>query len=160
MTIDPRILPEAFCTYYEALYVKSVIDGGVDGGGDGRAGSHPLNGTRAEVGIADGKVPRGGVRHSSGHVDTVAAGSSGPKMKQVGKTSKFLRDEAAWNARIKIDKRLRQMAREIRDILDGKSEKVAGRRICTGRCKRLTENSWNFCANCGGATREMDSSDD
>lgn len=157
--MDARILPPSFCEVYEALYVVALSDGGVDGG------NHPLNGSAAEVDVATGKVPgnrlAGGWRTNSGQADIVGLrkAGTGKAAKMVGKTAKTMRDERMWEYRVKIDKRLRRLAREMRDVLEGVDIGHAARRICAGRCHRLGDFDWKFCSNCGGPMRELDESD-
>lgn len=145
--MDSRILPESFCDAYEALHVKAFRDGSGDD-------NHPLNGNAGALEKASG-APVGQWRESSGTVTSIGA-MGAAKMKQVGKTSKFMRDERAWKAKIKMDKRLRRMAKEMIAIVDGTSPKAASHRICSGKCKRLGDYEWKFCANCGGPMREME----
>ena len=155
--MDSRILPDQFCDAYEALWTKAFTEGGVDGGGPEGRGNHPLNGNTAALGRADGK-PVGQWRVSSGETTTIDK-TGGPGRKQVGKTSRFLKDEAAFRMKTRVDKRLRAISREISAFLDGRKLKVVAFRICTGRCRKFGDAEWNFCANCGGPMREVEEND-
>lgn len=156
--MDSRLLPEGFVSAYETLVSRALNDGS---GMDGHAVSESSEG-RGGIGKADGS---GGIRwrNDSGQSDTVGGGGYGrairgkAQVKVVGKTSRGMRDERLWRVRVLVDKRLRQMGREIAAALEGVDTRIAGRRICGGRCRRLGQTDWNFCPNCGGQMREMDS---
>jgi hypothetical protein len=151
---DARLLPEAFMTAYEALHVRSFSDGS----GSER---HPLSGRAAEIERADGKG-KDLWRTSSGQVSSIGSrrvggGGSG---KTVGKTSKFLGDERAWEFKRKIDKRLRRMAKEILAELDSRGSHAGGaerglHRRCAGKCGKLGDSDWLFCARCGSPMAEV-----
>lgn len=158
-----QMLPEAFASAYEALYVSAFRDGDVDGGGDGGRSSHPMSGRGDEIGRATGKVGEGRVRRvrdSTNQVDVVGtkvksgSGRSGGG-KDSAKTSAFLRNERMLHEKEKVDKRLRRMAREIVAMLDGSGVKNEQRR-CTGRCRRLGQTDWMYCPHCGGPMAEVD----
>lgn len=147
MTFDPRILPETFVNVYEALYCKALDDG--------------MGGSRAAetafLGKADGK-PVGQWRVSTGEMTSMDK-IGGPGTKQVGKTARTMRDERAFRLKVKIDKRLRAMAREINAFLDGVDKRLATQRVCAGRCKHFGDAEWNYCPSCGGPMRELEKSD-
>jgi hypothetical protein len=82
---------------------------------------------------------------------------SGPKNKQVGKTSRTLRDERAWKLKQKIDRDLRRLAAKIRAFEEGRNIDFAGQRVCAGRCKRFGDAEWTYCCHCGGPMREIES---
>lgn len=158
--VDARLLPDQFVTAYEALHVLALNDG---------TGSenHPLSGRADEVGVATGK-DHGGKGPRRGSMDTYLKNKTGPaRSKKVGKTSRFLGNERAWHGKRRIDKRLRKMAKEILLMVDDLQNGGTGRvkeadlfRVCSGRCKKFCEDSWKFCPNCGGPTREMDKGND
>lgn len=148
--MDPRILPESFVAVYEALWVRALDSG------DGTS-NHPLSGRGAELEMPGGKAT-GQWRVSSGETTTVGR-KNGPELKTVGKTARTMRDEAAFRLRTKIDKRLRQMAREIGAFLDGQEVKIAAYRICTGKCKRFGDKDWTYCPNCSAPMREVEKDD-
>ena len=151
--MDSRILPDLFTTMYEVLYARGLHDGTM-------GESHPLSGLGAELEIADGK-PANQYRTSTSQVTSIGK-KTGPKKsatKRVGKTARTMREERMWKYRQKVDKRLRKIAREIADVLDGKPERLAAARRCTGKCQRFGDDDWVFCARCGGPMREVDNSD-
>lgn len=167
--MDARILPDAFGVWYEALHVKALRDGS---GSD----RHPLRGDGETTGSLDddgGAVLSGALEKAEGKPvgqwrvstgeSTSLGKSPGPKMKQVGKTSRFMGDERAWAFKRKIDKRLRRIAKEIHVELDKLERGVGGpeplARRCAGKCGRFGEPTWHFCANCGGPMREVEASD-
>lgn len=147
MTMDPRILPEQFVAVYEALYCKALDDG--------------MSGSRAAetagLGKADGK-PVGQWRVSTGETTSMDK-IGGPGTKQVGKTARTMKDERAFRMRVKIDKRLKNMAREINAFLEGTSTKVINQRVCAGRCRKFGDYEWSYCPRCGGPMRELENTD-
>lgn len=147
--MDARILPEQFLLAYEGLTARALTDGS--------GSNHPLSGRDAELGKADGK-PTGQWPEKTSDVTSIGQ-VGGPKTKQVGKTSKFLADERAFRLKRKMDKRLRAMAREMMAFLEGANEKQAGlaaSRLCTGKCRKIGDGEWLFCARCGGPMRDME----
>lgn len=147
--MDSRILPEMFCTAYEAVCVQALDDG--SGGGN-----HPLSGRAAELGRAEGKPTGQWPVKSDEKVSIGQKSGPGSSLKTVGKTSKFLRDERAFRLKQRMDKRLRAMAREMMAFMDGKEIRAAVSRVCTGKCKKLGDAEWMFCARCGGPMRDLD----
>ncbi len=149
MGMDSRLLPQSFVDAYEALQARALTDGS--------GSNHPLSGRDAELGKADGK-PTGQWPEKTSDVTSIGQ-VGGPKTKQVGKTSKFLADERAFRLKRKIDKRLRGLGREMMAFLEGASEKdaaAAASRLCTGKCRKIGDGEWVFCARCGGPMRDMD----
>jgi hypothetical protein len=149
--MDGRILPEPFQLAYEQLWARSLGDSGPGAG----VGNHPLSGQSGILGRASGKVENAGWRTSSGEADMVGQ-IAGPKNKQVGKTSRTLKDERAFRFKQKVDKDLRRIAAKINAFQDGRNSELAGQRVCEGRCKKYGEIEWSFCARCGGPMRDLD----
>jgi hypothetical protein len=145
-----RALPEHFVANYEALWVKSMDSG------DGTS-NHPLSGRAAELEIPGGKAT-GQWRVNSGEATTMGR-RNGPELKTVGKTSRTMRDERAFRLKAKVDKRLRQIAREISAFLEDRPTKMATHRICAGKCKRFGDKDWTYCPNCSGPMREVEADD-
>lgn len=145
-----RALPDSFVAVYEALWVKSLDSG------DGTAG-HPLSGRGADLEMPGGKAT-GQWRVSSGEATTLGR-RNGPELKTVGKTARTMRDERAFRLKTKIDKRLRQMAREISAFLEGTDLRAATQRVCAGRCKKFGEKDWSYCPSCGSPMREVENGD-
>jgi len=153
--MDGRILPEPFQVAYEMLWARSLGDGGPGAG----VGSHPLDGSAGAVGVAGkggpgGKVENAGWRLSSGQAEKAVGRNAGPQKKSVGKTSRTMRDERAFELKKKVDRQLRRIAAQIRAFEDGRKIESAGQRVCTGRCKRFGDGEWTYCAHCGGPMRE------
>lgn len=147
--MDSRILPELFTSTYEALYLKSLDDG--------MAGMGSRNDEKAALGIAEGK-PTGVARVSSSEVTSV--GKLGPgSSKLVGKTSRTMKDERAFRLKVKVDKKLRAIAREVQAFLEHRDMRLAAARVCAGKCKKFGDAEWTYCARCGGPMREVESSD-
>ena len=153
-----RMVPDSFGTAYEQLWAAAYSDGGVDGGaGLGGGGNHPLNGKAGELGREAGK-PTGQWPVRSSEVTSVGGKSSGPgsSLKAVGKTARTMRDERAFKLKVKVDKRLRKIAREVLASLEGRNVLAATQRVCAGRCKKYGEVDWTYCAHCGGPMREIE----
>lgn len=148
--MDARILPDSFAGAYEALYARALSDGVGD--------NHPLSGREGILGKDPGK-PIGQYRVSTGESTSIGK-LGGPKTKQVGKTSRFLKDEGAFRLKRRVDKQLRKIAREVHAYLEGdKKWQSAGSRVCAGKCKRFGDGEWNYCARCGGPMREIEDED-
>lgn len=161
--MDSRFLPDGFVDAYEALCGRALNDGSGMEGRPTREESEGAGGIGKETGSL---AARGGnVRVSSGAETIVGGKGTGrawrgkAQVKIVGRTGRGMRDERMFQAKVRIDKRLRQLGREIMDLLDGKDIKSAGRRICAGKCARLGQGDWSYCPNCGSAMRELDSGD-
>lgn len=124
-----------------------ALNDGVAVGGDQAARDSAL-------GKADGK-PVGQWRVGSGEVTSIDR-TVGPKNRQVGKTSRTLKDEKFFNFKVKTDKKLRRLAREILALLEDRGPEMAGMRVCAGRCRKFGDGEWVFCARCGGPMREIE----
>lgn len=73
----------------------------------------------------------------------------------------LVRSERFVEYRRRLDKRLRRISREILAELNPDSENgskigVPTVRICSGKCKKIGDVEWLFCARCGGPMREKD----
>lgn len=148
--MDARILPDLFATMYEALTLRALDDG--------MSGMGRRNDASAELGLSDGK-PTGDARVSSG--ETTSVGKLGPrKAKLVGKTARTMRDERMFGHKVRVDKKLRAMAREIEALLEGRDVRIMNVRVCAGKCKKFGDSEWTYCARCGGPMREVDSDSD
>lgn len=153
-----RMLPTQFVDAYEALCVDAFNSGGgMDGASCGVMDEHGDGGAveAAVVGKANGQAV-GQWRTSSGQATSIGAVRPGKaSFKKLGKTSKGLKTEKSFNAKRKVDKRLRQIAREIFAVLEGTPSKSGNGRVCTGRCKRLGDSDWLYCPNCSGPMGEV-----
>jgi hypothetical protein len=92
------------------------------------------------------------------------------------KSSVLMRSEWASLLKERTDRKLRKIARELKNALDedddelrmGAASKGVGgkngvggrsaapRRRCSGRCGKFGESDWLYCARCGGPMNEMD----
>lgn len=133
------MLPGDFVDQYEALFLSVWSPPGVAGG--------------VRVGDVNGETPVATKwRVSSGQVETRGVAST----KGRGSTSKGLgvKNVRAEATKQWADRRLRKLAREIRDRLNDGEARL---RRCTGpRCRRLAEDTWNYCPSCGSRTEEVD----
>lgn len=133
------LLPQAFLDEYEALYLSVWSNPGMSG---------------LRIGDADAESPVANKwRTSSGQVET--RGTASPKGS--GSTSKGLgvKDSRAEATKDWADRRLRKLAREIRDRMSDDAGSTVRR--CTGpKCRRLAEDTWNWCPSCGAPTEEQD----
>ncbi len=158
-----RMMPHQFVDAYEALCVEAYNSGGgidglpTGGGGVGSGSGGESVGMDGGLGKADGRA-QGQWRTDSGVETTIGTVKVGKaQFKRVGKTGNGMRDERAFRMKTRVDKRLRSIAREILANLY-ESEKFSSiSRVCTGRCKRIGESDWLFCARCGGPMTENDS---
>lgn len=93
------------------------------------------------------------------------------------KSSVLMRSEWASLLKERTDRKLRKIARELKNALDeddelrmdaaskgvggkdgvgGKNGRSATRRRCSGRCGKFGESDWLYCARCGGPMNEVD----
>lgn len=130
------LLPAEFLTAYEVLYLE-VWQG--SGGG-------------VRVGDPEGETPRA-TRWRTSTNQTETRGTASTKGR--GSTSKGLGIKSTRAAATKewADRKLRKIAREIQMRMSDEDGRV---RRCAGRCKRLAEDTWNYCPNCGAQTEEVD----
>jgi hypothetical protein len=133
------LLPEQFLTEYEMLWHQVWRAPGLSGG--------------VRIGDESAEVPRAvRWRVSSGQTETRSTAST----KGRGSISKGLgiRDTRAEATKQWADRQLRKVARGIRDRL---SDETAPMRRCTGaRCRKLSEDTWNYCPFCGSPTEQVD----
>lgn len=82
-------------------------------------------------------------------------------MKGRGSISKGLgvKDTRAAATKEWADRKLRKIARELRERMT--DDGSMGIRRCTGpNCRRIAEDSWNWCPFCGAATEQYDGPQD
>lgn len=131
------LLPGDFLDQYEHLYMAVW----------------PI-GSGVRIGDVDAESPvatKWRVRTS----ETETRGTASPKGH--GSTSKGIgvRDVRAAATKDWADRRLRKLAREIKARMT--DDGSVGMRRCTGpRCRRLAEDTWNYCPACGSSTEEWD----
>lgn len=132
------LLPSDFVDAYEVLFLESW-------------GNGPGHGS-VRIGDVDGESPVATKwRTSTNQVETRGTAST----KGRGSTSKGLGPKNSRAAATKqwADRRLRKLAREIQMRL---SDEDAPQRRCAGKCRRMAEDTWNYCPNCGAPTEEME----
>lgn len=143
-----RMMPGQFVDAYEAMVAAAFNSGG---GMDGVAGV-----SVGELGKADGRA-QGQWRVSSSDVTTIGTVAA-TSVKQVGKTARTMRDERFFRLKVKIDKRLRGIAREVLASLNA-TDLNSCLRVCSGRCKKIGDSEWIYCPRCGGPMAELDDSE-
>ena len=123
-------LPRDFIQAYERLFDTALK---ADNGEDGKA-----RGQTAGADLGKAKVTKNGAG------PTVGGGA--PKRY---KKAWFIQDTRALNAKTRIDKRLRMIAREIEEELTFiGADPVKGQDQC-GKCKLFLQVAWRFCPQCG-----------
>jgi hypothetical protein len=69
----------------------------------------------------------------------------------------LMRSEWASDMRVKVDRKLRKIARDLKNMLDDDSKRRSYvRRRCAGQCKKFGEADWLYCAKCGGRMEQVD----
>lgn len=137
-------LPEKFVHAYEALVDLGYGEKRLDASGAMGAPANPRAGAR-----------RSAPRLKSSEVSkTIVSSNFGNGGTPSGVSFK---SEIAVDYRRKIDRRLRRLAREIKLFLDedGTAHR-SGQRKCSGKCKKIGEPDWVYCARCGGPMIEED----
>lgn len=129
------LLPEQFLTEYEVLWLEAW---------KGLAGGVRIGDENAESPVALKW------RMSTSSVETRGTAS----VKGRGSTVKGLgiRSSRAHATKEWADRKLRKLAREIRARMN---DEDLGIRRCTGaKCRRLAEDTWNYCPHCGSPTQD------
>lgn len=140
-------LPKKFVHLYEQLCDNAYGERRLDGS----------SATRRDTGGGRATAKRGSGRLNSGQVDKTLVASTGGKTKNHAEIA--MKSEAAVDFRRLVDRRLRRLAREIEDFLRGDEAVKAGRRKCGGRCRKIGDADWIYCARCGGPMQEVDGSE-
>ena len=123
----PKILTEA----YELLWCESYGTGMISIGDP--------------IGIhGTGKAFRG--RWDSDQVETRAGATAKKKLSASQKN--VIKNPRAYAEKIKIDKRLRQLGRDVEDFLNKVQKQPTWVMKCT-KCRKMGEDDWKFCARCG-----------
>lgn len=138
-------LPKKFVFFYELLADLAYGERRLDASG----AMAPSEGGRQKVKKSNGRTSTNGV-------DKTLAASGRGKSKNHGEIQ--FKDERAVDFRRLVDRKLRRIAREIEEFLaggDGSSLR-SGKRRCSGRCGKIGDPEWMFCARCGGPMMEVD----
>lgn len=141
------LLPQDFADVYVEVFHAALA--GADGGAGARGEAQAqASGTMRASGKArndsKGRGDTGGAR---GRAHGRAARSTGRKYRKIF----IVRSEKAFRVKERADKRLRQLAREMRLQLTERDEsewKARSRRACP-TCKQFTNIEWRFCPTCG-----------
>lgn len=134
------LLPGEFLDQYESLFLQVW-------GPPGMAGGVRVGDVQAESPVAVKW------RVNSSQVETRGTAS----LKGRGSVSKGMgvKDLRAAATKEWADRKLRKLGREIRARL---SDDEGGIRRCTGKkCRRLAEDTWNYCPQCGAPTENEES---
>jgi hypothetical protein len=129
------LLPDSFLSAYEEVFDRALKL-------DGSSATGALK-DAAELGKA-----KGGTSATTGK-KTQLSGGAGKKYKLYW----TVKNDAALELKHSLDKKLRRLAREIRqDLADSDvmaaGGKVEGKCRC-GRCGQIMNRDWNFCPGCG-----------
>lgn len=131
------LLPVDFVDQYERLFLAAWKAPGT------RETAQP-----SEAGVASPRATKW--RTASGQTETRGAASTRGRPRGRGIQAGDLRAQSTkeW-----ADRKLRKLARDIRSRL---ADEDVGVRRCTGRtCRRLAEDTWNYCPNCGAPTEDV-----
>lgn len=138
-------LPKKFVFHYELLADLAYGERRLDASG----AMAPPEGGRQKVKKTSGRT-------SSSQTDKTLAAGAGGKSKNHAEIQ--FKNERAVDFRRLVDRKLRRIAREIEEFLAGGdgSDLKSGKRKCAGRCRKIGEPEWMFCARCGGPMEEVD----
>lgn len=160
-------MPTDFTVAYEEMWYKGTA--GKDGGGDGSGGMSASGGSSAQETAAVGKA-RVKNEWAGGKNRAMFISDAGAKRKGYKKYW-FIADEEALQLKDRVDKRLRAIARDIRDTLDNRDESTIGKTdglnggsgtsmggsaggssgsgtgfaARCGKCGRAVKVDWNHC---------------
>lgn len=137
-TSGDRLTPAPFLDAYELLYIE------VFGSGAIFQDDTALHGA--------GKPKRG--RTDSSQVET--RGGAIQKKKLSASQKNVIKSQRAFNEKTKIDKRLRKMGKEIYDYLNKEASATAHDWwMRCSKCKKHTDDDWQFCPRCGAPTERV-----
>ena len=134
------LLPGEFLDQYEQLFLKVWRAPGQSGG--------------VRIGDTAAESPQA-LKWRVSTSETETRGTASPKGR--GSISKGLgvADTRAQATKEWADRKLRKIARELRARMS--DEASSSVRRCTGpRCRKLGEDTWNWCPFCGAPTQEVD----
>lgn len=141
-----RYLPEGFLLQYELLWLRAY-------GAAGGAGERRADPDAAVVGT------RRVVRTSTGQTETRGGAHAGHRAPGTG-TKVTVRDDRAFRAKQRADRKLRAIGRDIADELGlmsggGGVERAGVRRCTRPTCRKWAEESWTYCPWDGAPTEEV-----
>lgn len=119
---------------------------------------HRAYGSDPAVSIGDASVIRG-IGKSKARTSTSTpegvGGSAAAATKKFGQSRRnVIRDRKAYEIKIRIDRRLRRLAAEVMEHLDGGQVEMTVN-VCS-HCNRIGEGEWRFCPSCGGTMVAQD----
>lgn len=136
-------LPKKFVFVYEELCDAAYGERRLDASGSMAA----PEGGRQKAKKTSGRI-------SSSAVDKTLAAGAGGKSRNTAEIQ--FKNEQAVDFRRLIDRKLRRIAREIEEFFAGGVENLkAGSRKCSGKCRKIGDPDWLFCARCGGPMEEV-----
>jgi hypothetical protein len=118
-----------------------------------------ITGPSGYGGVDENVVPGSGKAY--GGMGSLKSGSS-ESLKLTGgqfrpESGVLMRSEWASDMRVKVDRKLRKIARDLKNMLDDDSKRRSYvRRRCAGQCKKFGEADWLYCAKCGGRMEQVD----
>lgn len=137
-------LPKKFVVCYEGLLDKAYGERRLDASGS-------MGGDKGEGRV---KARKTSGRTSSSSVDKTLAASGGGKDRNRAEIA--FKNERAVDFRRLVDRRLRRIARDIEEFFAGDDGELrSGKRRCNGRCRKIGDSDWIYCARCGGPMQEV-----
>ena len=98
-----------------------------------------------------GKAHRGRIRSD----DVETRGGAVQKKKLSASQKNVIKSQRAFNEKTKIDKRLRKMGKEIYDWINKEQTKPTDYWTRCSKCKKHTEDDWQFCPRDGQPTERV-----
>lgn len=132
MTASREQLPTPIRDAYELLFIQAY-------------GSDPAISSGDPV-VKPG-IGKPQVRVSTNRDQGIGGAASGGGKRPGASTRNIIKDRRAYEMKIKVDRRLRRLSKEIFDFLAG-AETMREVNVCS-RCARIGEDDWRFCPSCG-----------
>lgn len=143
LEIVARFLPSGFVDLY-----SRVLE--IEFGAHNLGSARPSNPDEL-VGVGRGSGPRLSTsKVETRHVTRTHTASS---------SKAVIRSERALWGRYRLDRRLKRITTELRNLLaeiDGSDGSRPARRICTGKCAKFGDPDWLYCARCGSPMRDLE----
>lgn len=120
--------------------------------------THRAYGSDPAVSVGDANVIRGigkaKARTSTSSPEGVGGGAPAATKKFGQSRRSVIRDRKAYEIKIRVDRRLRRLAVEIQEHLNGGQVETTVN-VCS-HCNRIGEGDWRYCPNCGGRMTTQD----
>lgn len=136
-TSGDRLTPAPFLEAYQLLHDETYGTGAIF------QDDSVIHGT--------GKAQRGRIRSDA--VET--RGGAVQKKKLSASQKNVIKSQRAFNEKTKIDKRLRKIGKEIYDWLNKENQKPTEYWTRCSKCKKHTEDDWQFCPRDGQPTERV-----